>query len=157
MPSIAITSKSSRSSLFISALFSSCNVPAQEGERDALTRRQQDRCHVFSNEKSNKTRRKSHGFESSRTLSCERATKEFSHKKAQKHKWLLNGRRSINNHFVLFVPLRLTSYGDTQRADVAARVKSPQRDCVFAWTEAAEVDRINFVAAVGDTVIRKYR
>src|SRR5215217_6915834 len=75
MPSIAITSSSCRSNLIISAFFSSCQVPAQEGERDALTRRQQDRCHVFSDEKSNKTRGKSHGFELSRTLSCERATK----------------------------------------------------------------------------------
>ena len=49
-----------------------------------LTWSQQDRCHVFSDEKSNKTRRKSHGFELSRTLSCEGETKEFSRKKAQK-------------------------------------------------------------------------
>lgn len=54
-----------------------------------LTNRQQDRCHVFSDEKSNKTRGKSHCFELSRTLSCERATKEFSRKKAQNYKRLM--------------------------------------------------------------------
>lgn len=59
-----------RINFIISAFFSSCQVPAQEGERDALTEREQDRCHVFSEEKSNKTRRKSHGFELSRTVSC---------------------------------------------------------------------------------------
>jgi len=48
--------------------------PAQEGERDALTLRQQDRCHVRSREKSNKTHWNSHGFEFSRTLSCNNAT-----------------------------------------------------------------------------------
>ncbi len=46
-----------------------------------LTRRQQDRCHVFSDEKSNKTRRKSHGFELSRTLSCEEPRKSLAIKR----------------------------------------------------------------------------
>ena len=48
-----------------------------------LTKRQQDRCHVFSDEKSNKTRRKSHGFELSRTLSCEEPRKSLA---AKRHK-----------------------------------------------------------------------
>ena len=53
--------------------------PAQEGERDALTLGQQDRCHVRSREKSNKTHWNSHGFEFSRTLSCNNATTKQPH------------------------------------------------------------------------------
>ena len=83
---------------------------AQEGERDALTMRQQDRCHVYSDEKSNKTRGNSHGFALSRTLSCERARNS------------------------------LAANGDAECANVAAGVKSPQRDGVFAGSKAAEVD-----------------
>src|SRR6185503_2229839 len=92
MPSIAIISNSSRSNLIISAFFSSCQVPAQEGERDALTRRQQDRRHVFSDEKSNKPRGNSHGFELSRTLSCEEPPKSLDTKR---HKDLLFGRLTL--------------------------------------------------------------
>lgn len=52
------------------SLFLLVQVPAQEGERDALTSWLQERCHVFSNENSNKMRGNSHGFELSRTVSC---------------------------------------------------------------------------------------
>ncbi len=57
---------------------------AQEGERDALTGRQQERCHVILAAESNKMAAISHGFELSHTLSCAEATKRNSHKEAQK-------------------------------------------------------------------------
>src|ERR1700741_2077299 len=82
-PSIAITSNS-LTSLIIFSLILLMPSSAQEGERDALPWRQQDRCHVILAQESNKMGANSHGFEFSRTLSCVRATKRNSHKEAQK-------------------------------------------------------------------------
>jgi hypothetical protein len=60
---------SSRNSLII-LTFSPHAVIAQEGERDAPTGEQQDKCQMVWPEKSNNTWPKSHGFALSRTVSC---------------------------------------------------------------------------------------
>ena len=62
---------------------------------------------------------------------------------AKRHKaQMIIGLNSVNptNICAFCAFLRLTTNGDAERADVAARVKSPQRDCVLARGEAAEVD-----------------
>src|SRR5690349_3204166 len=66
------------------------------------------------------------------------ATEEKSHEEAQKSQ------------------KPLTPDGDAERADVAAGVKATQGNCVLTRSEGAELDGINFVTAVGDTVVRKH-
>ena len=68
-PSIAITSNC-RINFIISAFSPHAKFLRRREKEMRLTSRQQDRCHMISDEKSNKTRGNSHGFELIRTLSC---------------------------------------------------------------------------------------
>src|ERR1700752_1955040 len=101
----------------------------------------------------------SHGFELSRTLSCAKATKRNSHKEAQKaHKAHNRASRTLLCLlWFLCLLWQLSADGDAQCADVAARVKGSERDCVFACSERSEVHGVDFVTAIGNPVVRKDR
>ena len=75
---------------------------------------------VCRTEKSNKRRRKSHGFELSRTLSCKEPRKRLA-AKATKDTNAYSS-EGVRDPCLLW----LTPNGDAERADVSARVKGAQ-------------------------------